>query len=254
MKTIRIRILFFLIICQISFGQVANEKMIYGKIILDSNDASAVHILNVVNGKTSENNKEGCFYISAKINDVLVFTAENLKSHRLKINSTIFLSGEFFVKMFPKTIQLKDVVVKKSNFSAVSLGILSKEPKRYSPAERKLQTAGDFKPIMLLNLIGGTMPLDPLINKINGRTKRLKKLVALEQKEIYLNKISELYPRDFFTNTLGISSKYVSGFKYYIVENDAFLKVLTSNNADEITFFMITLAQEYKALILIEKK
>jgi hypothetical protein len=28
---------------------------------------------------------------------------------------------------------------------------------------------------MLLGLIGGSMPLDPLINKINGRTKRLKK-------------------------------------------------------------------------------
>jgi hypothetical protein len=35
---------------------------------------------------------------------------------------------------------------------------------------------------MLLGLLGGSMPLDPLINKINGRTKRLKKLVVLEAK------------------------------------------------------------------------
>jgi hypothetical protein len=28
------------------------------------------------------------------------------------------------------------------------------------------------------------MPLDPLINKINGRTKRLKKEVILEKKEL----------------------------------------------------------------------
>ena len=156
--------------------------------------------------------------------------------------------------MFPRAIQLKDVVVKKSDFSAESLGILAKEPARYSPAERKLQTAGDFKPIMLLGLLGGFMPLDPLINKINGRTKRLKKLVALEKKEIYLNKISELYPNDFFINKLGIPFEYVGGFRYYIVENDAFLKVLSFKNADEITFFMITLAQEYKALIFIEDK
>jgi hypothetical protein len=40
--------------------------------------------------------------------------------------------------------------------------------------QKELRTAGDFKPIMLLGLIS-SMPLDPLINKINGRTKRLKK-------------------------------------------------------------------------------
>jgi hypothetical protein len=34
---------------------------------------------------------------------------------------------------------------------------------------------------MLLGMIGGSMPLDPLINKINGRTKRLKKKVILER-------------------------------------------------------------------------
>ena len=254
MRTTRNLIWFCFTYCQISFGQAANEKMLCGKIILDSNNAIAVNVLNVTNEKTSVSNTDGYFFISAKINDVLVFTAENLESHRLEINSAIFTTGEIFVKMFPRTIQLKDVVVKKSEFSVVSLGILAKEPVRYSPAERKLQTAGDFKPIMLLGLLGGSMPLDPLINKINGRTKRLKKLVALEKKEIYLNKISELYPNDFFTNNLGIPFEYVGGFKYYIVENDAFLKVLSSENADEITFFMITLAQEYKALIFIEDK
>lgn len=254
MKTGRILIWFPFLFCQISFGQAANEKMLYGKIKLDSNDASVVNVLNLLNEKTSVSNKDGSFFIAAKINDVLVFTAENLESHRLEINSAVFSSGILFVKMFPRAIQLKDVVVKKSDFSALSLGILTKEPLRYSPAERKLQTAGDFKPILLLGLLGGSMPLDPLINKINGRTKKLKKLVALEQKEIYLNKISELYSNDFFNTTLGIPSEYVSGFKYYIVENNAFLKLLSSKNADEITFFMITLAQEYKALILIENK
>ena len=62
-----------------------------------------------------------------------------------------------------------------------------------------------------------------------------------------------MYTDDFFTTRLGISSEYVGGFKYYIVENDAFLKVLSSKNEEEITFFMITLAQEYKALIGLEK-
>ncbi|MBP4140679.1 hypothetical protein J3S90_02560 [Flavobacterium sp. P4023] len=253
MKINRLIIGFVSFMSQISFGQNGIEKMLQGKIIVDSIAASGVNILNTANDKTAVSNKVGDFIISAKINDVLVFTSLNLESHRLQINLTTFSSGVLFVKMSPKTTALKEVVVGKKEFSAVSLGIMSKAPKSFSPAERQLQTAGDFKPIMLLGLLGGSMELDPLINKINGRTKRLKKLVVLEKKEIHLNRISELYTEDFFTNKLGISSEYVGGFKYYIVENDAFLKVLSSKNEEEITFFMITLAQEYKALIVLEK-
>jgi hypothetical protein len=76
--------------------------------------------------------------------------------------------------------QLDEVVIRRyNNINAVSLGLFSKPKIIY--ASRKLRTAGDFKPIMLLGLIS-SMPLDPLINKINGRTKRLKKEVILEKK------------------------------------------------------------------------
>jgi hypothetical protein len=55
------------------------------------------------------------------------------------------------------------------------------QKKRYIYRKRRDWTASDFKPIMLLGMIGGSMPLDPLINKINGRTNDLKKKVILEK-------------------------------------------------------------------------
>ena len=93
------------------------------------------------------------------------------------------------------------------------------------------------------------MPLDPLINKINGRTKRLKKLVILEKKENFIKLISELYSQEFFTVQLGIANDYVNGFKYFIVENENFLKVLESKNEERTSFFMVALAQEYKDIL-----
>ncbi len=93
------------------------------------------------------------------------------------------------------------------------------------------------------------MPLDPLINKINGRTKRLKKLVVVEKKGKYIKMISEWYERDYFTTQLGISAEYVSGFKYYLVENEFFVKILESKDQEKITFYLVGLAQDYNNLL-----
>jgi hypothetical protein len=42
--------------------------------------------------------------------------------------------------------QLDEVVIRRyNNINAVSLGIIPANQKSYTPAERKLRTAGDFK-------------------------------------------------------------------------------------------------------------
>lgn len=156
--------------------------------------------------------------------------------------------------MQPTTTELKEVIVNKNQFNVLSLGIVTTDPMRYSPAARRLRTAGDFKSIQLLNLLGGSKPLDPLLNKINGRTKRLKKLVVLEKKESFIKLISELYNQEYFAVQLDIVSDYVNGFKYFIVENDLFLEVLATKNEEKTTFFMVALAEEYKAILVKEKQ
>jgi len=94
--------------------------------------------------------------------------------------------------MVLKVTALKEVIFNKDPINAVSQQVLAKDPLKYMPAEKRLRTEGDFKPVMLLNLIGGSMPLVPLINKINGRTKRLKKSVVLEKKEQCIKLIAAL--------------------------------------------------------------
>lgn len=249
MKTNRIICAFLFLISQINFGQPIVEKVLRGEITADSVSVNGINVLNLRNEKSVLTNKEGLFFILAKANDVLVFTAVNLEPYRLEIGARELVSGLLSVKMFPKITALKEVIVNKNDISVLSLGIVTKEPIRYSAAERKLRTAGDFKPIMLLGLLGGSMPLDPLINKINGRAKRLKKLVVLEGKEMNIKLISEFYDDEYFINRLGIASEYIGGFKYYIVENESFLKVLETKDMEKISFHLVALAQGYKALL-----
>ena len=249
MKIISILTGMLLVLCQICFGQILDEKLLQGKISVDSVGANGINILNLTNGKTTQTNNSGEFFILAKANDILVLTAVNLKKYRKTINFSDFELGKLSIILEPKITELKEVIVNKNEINALSLGVVTRDPVKYSPAERRLRTAGDFKPIELLQLLGGSMPLDPLINKINGRTKRLKKLVILEKKENFIKLISELFCQEYFTVQLGIANDYVNGFKYFIVENENFLKVLESKNEERTSFFMVALAQEYKDIL-----
>ena len=66
--------------------------------------------------------------------------------------------------------------------------------------------------------------------------------------------IAALFDEEYFIFKLGIPFEYVSGFKYYIVENEVFLSVLETRNKPRISFYMTGLAQEYKVVLSSENK
>ena len=250
MKTNRILSVILFLVCQISFSQTIHEKRLYGKIIVDFASVNGINVLNLMSGKTAFTNIDGDFFIIAKVGDMLVFSAVNFEPYSKTVTPQDFELKVLLIQMVLKVTELKEVIVNKHpEINAKNLGIIPKNQKTPTPAERRLQTAGDFRPIMLLNLLGGSLPLDPIINKINGRTKRLKKFLVQEKKELYIELISKLYEKEYFAVKLGIPLEYIMGFKYYIVEDEKFLKILESKNEQRISFFMIALAQEYKALI-----
>ncbi|TWI02204.1 hypothetical protein IQ05_00439 [Flavobacterium tiangeerense] len=235
-----------LFLFQIAFGQSTVEKVYTGKVIVSNQFTAGVTITNKKTGLQVNTNQDGFFSIVVHVKDTLVFEAVHLQKKQIIILDADLEKEDAVIEMQLKNTVLKEVVVNGKKIDAYSLGIASKNTKKFTPAERKLQTAGDWKPIMLLGLLGGSMELDPLINKINGRTKRLKKLIVLERKELNIKWISEEFQDDFFTNQLGIKQEYISGFKYYLVENENFTKTLLTRDKDQIIFSMIPLAQEYK--------
>ncbi|RZK12010.1 MAG: hypothetical protein EOO46_04715 [Flavobacterium sp.] len=244
--------IFFLLISQFVFSQ--NEKLLHGKIIVKDATPQEVHVINLMNEKETVSDSEGAFSILAKPDDLLVFSANHLDYMRKIVEKSDYNSDHIKVDMTSKINQLDEVEVKNySHINAESLGITS-GVKTYTPAERKLQTAGDFKPIHLLGILGGSLPLDPVLNAINGRTKRLKEEIKIEKKEDYLLKLDALYEADFYTQKLKINADYVDGFKYYLLENDSFIAILDKSNDVQITFSMSQISAEYNNLILDEEK
>lgn len=239
---------------QIIFAQIAGEKLIHGKITAESGSVAGVNIVNLVNEKSTISDGNGEFFILAKADDLLVFTSVNLEYHRRIIDENDLKEEILTIRMTVKTTELDEVVVNKfPKINAVDLGISPKGIKHRTQMERKLYTTGDFKPIHLLGLLGGSLNVDPILNAINGRTALTKKWIELENKVASFEKTNDLFDDDYYINTLKIPAEYIKGFQYYIVENEKFISVLKSKNKTDIEFLMIELAEKYNKIILGEK-
>ncbi|MFA9190937.1 hypothetical protein AAGV28_06085 [Flavobacterium sp. FZUC8N2.13] len=238
---------------QVGFGQTPDGKVIYGKIVAASGNVEGVTVVNLVNEIATVSDSKGEFYILAKAEDLLVFSSLNLEIHRKLIEDEDLKSSFLTIEMLDKINPLDEVIVNKHpEINAVSMGIVSKKVKHLTQMERKLYTAGDFKPIHLLTLLGGGLEVDPILNAINGRTKAIKHMIKIEKKSSILNQIEFLFEEEFYTKKLNIPKEYIRGFQYYCVEDEKNTSVLESKNKTNIEFLMTKLALEYNEIIRCE--
>lgn len=240
-------ILFILLfLTQFISGQTLGEKHILGKIVVDTVSVEGVNVVNARNDKATISNKKGVFSIVVKVGDILVLSAVNLETLRKKINAEDLKSEMLIFKMNPNTNHLKEVIVRENTqVNAVSIGILPKEAKKYTPAERKLYTATTG---------GGIVPLDPIINWISGRTTMLKKEVIVEKNEKLLLKLDGYYEDKYYTDVLKIPQEYIKGFQYYLIEDVDFVRALQEKNKTMTLFLVKGLARNYNEIIQQQQK
>nr|WP_315150581.1 carboxypeptidase-like regulatory domain-containing protein [uncultured Flavobacterium sp.] len=251
-------IVFFIFLGQFQFisAQTNVEKWINGQVTVNNVfPLEGVNITNTSSKVIAVSDQYGHFSILAKEGDILSLSAVNYEDLRKFINRQEFNLGSITVNLTPKTIELNEVVINKhSNISAENLGIIPKDQVKLTTAERRLQTAGEFKPIMLLGLLGGSMPLDPVINAITGRTKMLKKDLAVERKEFLMVKLGNLFEGKYYVETLKIPEELIKGFQYYCIEDPDFAKSLKEKNKTMTMFLIVGLASEFNKNQVNDKK
>jgi hypothetical protein len=243
-KKLSVRInytLFFvlLFVSKITFGQ-GISKEIHGKIKANSTSVEAVTIENTTHKAIAISDKNGNFSLAVTEGDILIFSAVNLETLRKKITKLDFNSDFIKVEMIPKSIFLREVIIKTPEITAENQGIIPHNIKRYTPAERKLYTATSTS-------------IDALLNAISGRTAMLKKGILIEKKEMLLAKMEYLFEDKYYTETLRIPQDYIRGFQYFCIDDVDFAKTLKSKNKTMMMFLIVPLAQKYLAIIAKEK-
>lgn len=250
---IRIVYLFLAFVASNVFSQEMARVQLKGKLIADVTILEGIYVINKVTAQASVSDKNGNFSILAKVGDTLIFSERQYEEVKIVLIQGHFDQETLIVKMTPVVNRLREVIVK-NGINAVSMGIIPKGQKSYTPAERRLNTATNLNASANAgSMMGGSISADPLLNWFSGRTKMLKKEVAVEKKETNLRQLEHMYTIDFFVDKLKIPSEYVKGFEYYVVENEYFVSILKSKNLAMTTFLITELAIKYKEIIAIEK-
>jgi hypothetical protein len=243
--------LFFVAVPNVVVAQERIRKNVKGKVTAATSELEGIRITNLQSKAETPTSKDGTFSITAAVGDTLKIASMLFKTQKILLAQEDF-NREIIIRLEPMMHQLMEVkVIQYPNINAVALGIIPKNQKKYTPAERKLKTASATDATIGLNT---SMMLDPIWNALSGRTAMLRKELIVERREFLLQKIERLFDEEFFINKLKIPAEYVKGFQYYSIENSRFVATLNAGNITLATFIMGELASNYLELISNENK
>jgi hypothetical protein len=223
-------------------------QLLQGRVVFGTDGIAGVFVINSTTGKETRTDGSGNFTLEAKSGERLAIYSPKIVTREFMLNNDSFKTSPYVITVNYQAYELDEVVIEES-INSESLGLVPKGQKQLTPAEKKLRTAGDFKPIQLLGIIGGGMQFDPILNAINGKTKMLKKAVETEKKVLLMEKIDNLYSEEEIISGFKIPADYVDGFIYYVTEDAAFAAAIKEKNEVMAKFLMSGLAVQYLELI-----
>ncbi|MFP9099449.1 hypothetical protein ACLI09_10370 [Flavobacterium sp. RHBU_24] len=225
-----------------ALGFAQERSPLNGKLVSGFGDLEGVYVINRTAKTETNTTRGGYFTINVAVNDTLIFSALQFKAVDVPLTPELVAKELLLVPIEPQAHELSELIINDySHINSESLGLVPAGQKQYTPAERKLNTASNWK----MNPLG----LDPIINAFSGRTKMLMQAADVEKKYDLMEKIAYIYTEEDIVSKLKIPLDYVQGFIYYIVENKYFAKAIAEKN-HELARFMITgLAGKYLLLL-----
>ena len=239
-------IIIFLFFAQ-SFAQTTTLTLLKGKITSQIKELNDVYVANLRSESTTTTDNNSSFSMFVKVGDTLQFSGLQIVTKKAVITENDITKQLYVVSLEAKVNLLDEVEIKQyKNINAVSLGILQRPAKVYTPAERRLKTASDLDVRLMA---GGSIGLDPILNAISGRTAMLKKELKIEKKEYLLKKIEYMFKEEFFLENLKIPKEFLRGFWYYAVEDQKLEEALNAKKKMMARFIFSDLATKYLELL-----
>ena len=230
----------------------------------DSTSVENIHVINLRTNKGTISNPRGEFQIYTEVNDSLLFSSIQYYNRTLVLTEDILKGGNLEVLLYSEANELKQVdlsdfklsgylhndLANIKYFDREKYGIPYPE-KKLTQTELKLYTATEGIDNMwnyLFILVGAPMPLDPLLNEINGRTKYLKKINEREKLQLRVQEGINVFGRKFFVEELNIPDPEIENFVYYCADFEEFQTLLNSRNKLDLIEFYQEHSENFKLL------
>ncbi len=244
-------------------------QQIEGRVYSNDGDVAAVHVSNVSLNRGTITDISGYFKISGRLNDTLVFSAVQYQRVELILTSDVLENDMLHIPLRESLTKLDEVVVMPYSLtgdlnrdmgnlkiepvvSASTLGLPNAYVKVKTQNERKLFEADNGKFIYLGNYsLDSTfnptvmVNFNKILNRITGRTKKLKKYVTLDREIALLRSVKRAYPDSIYVQEFNISKERLDEFFYFCEADTTFTTVAETGDKLKVWEFLQGKSEEY---------
>ena len=254
--------LFFLFFCisTASWAQTSFSQRLEGKVFSNDKGVPDVHVMNTTAQKATISDDEGGFSITAGLNDTLLISAVQFKRKTVVVSAAMLSSTSIYIPLEEFVNELDEVVVRPYDLSgdlakdmqnlrtgqvisSSTLGLPNADVKPMMQSERLLKEAS-MGPLTLGTFT--SVPFNPIINAITGRTKMLKKRVARDKKYLRTQEIRHSFADSLFVTQLKIPEEKIDDFMYFCEVDESFNALARSDDTIAIWRFLLKKSTIYR--------
>jgi len=236
-----------LIVCASSAQKRSEFK---GRIIAQTADSLEVNVLNLTKEKGVVTDYKGYFSISVTLGDELYFSALPFEPLKLYITEEVLREQPYQVFLFDKVNTLQEVLLSDSGLigvdyvdiqtipvlpfiTAATLGLPQATKPLPTVEERRIYTASSG-------------PVDIIVNTINGKLKKLKKLdrwAKLDKLVVQGEQAMAVY---YFEEYCGVPEAYITDFVFFCAKDERFKRLLSIDDQLQLFEFFEEKGKAYR--------
>ena len=225
-------------------GQVKASANTYG-----------IHIINKTASKFTITDDDGKFVIPARLYDTIMVSGVQYRLNEFVVNDIIMQTKRVTVNLEDKVNELDEVIVGKiltgdllsdiensdikRDVNFYDVGIPGYTGRRKTQTERRIYEA---------KAGSGLVPLNPLLNWISGRTKRLNQQLAREKKEKAVQAVASKYTELLFEKT-SLTTTQQKEFFYFSAYDIEFMPLYYTGNELKMLQFLQEKLKAFKEQI-----
>ena len=240
-------------------------------IVIATDDVEGIHVLNKTSVKYTVTDTDGSFKILVKVNDTLTISSLKYETKNIKITPELLAQNNLNVFLSERITQLDEVVIGKiltgslmsdldnldvkAKINAEDLGIPGYFGKPKTLNERKLADAdgGGWGSVSGGPYGGGVgLNFHKILNRISGRTKKLKERVARDNKDKCRIRLKKEFQNRIFENEKLTQAQQADYF-YFCMDAPNFQDICSTDDFQKIEQFLQKKLRIYKANLAITK-
>lgn len=229
------------------YGQ--ERDAIKGEVIADS-IVAPIHIINITSEKGSVSGSSGDFELKAAVGDTLLFSSVQFQKKKIAITAAHLNEKLLVVKLFPELNLLneirlhqlsgnliKDIAsIKTYDRGIIDFALSDKIP--LTVEERKLFALSDPND-----------PVGQIYGAISREKKRLRKAIKSNELRTLVLEAKNIFPQEFFTETLKIEAIRIINFVYFCSRKKLFRQLVENKKNLELMRFFKEMVSEYDAFL-----